>query len=66
MAKVYGLTALRFADDVVLPFNMIEYADAIQEYVQSIVQVNETVDFSFLVNAANNFSAAAQVCFEIV
>jgi len=60
MAKVFGLTGLRFADDPILPFNFVEYASAVQTYIQAIQNYTTNVDFSLLNSAASNFSDAAQ------
>lgn len=64
MVKVFGLTAMRFSDDDVLPFDFAQYASALHGFVDAVVAYNSSaqVNFTLLKKSADKFTVAAQVC----
>jgi len=61
IAKLYGLLCLQFADNRVLPFDIIEYATALQSYVQDLKNFTSEISFDELENATEYFAQRAQI-----
>jgi len=60
IAKLYGLVALRIADDQFLPFDFVQYAMTLSEYVGDLENSTSKVNFTLLKTSSQNFLTAAQ------
>nr|CAD65847.5 poly(L-malate)-hydrolase precursor [Physarum polycephalum] len=64
LARLIGILAIRFADDIVIPLNFSNYAGQLQTYLTTIQQqvatgLPGTYDYSPLQNAITQFKTAA-------
>eukprot|EP01114_Cavostelium_apophysatum_P011908 TRINITY_DN2647_c0_g1_i1.p1 TRINITY_DN2647_c0_g1~~TRINITY_DN2647_c0_g1_i1.p1 ORF type:complete len:819 (-),score=164.85 TRINITY_DN2647_c0_g1_i1:36-2357(-) len=62
VAKVYALLALRFVDFTILPFNLTDYADALNDYIFTLEKMansdNLAVKFNSMKHAVEKFGLA--------
>ncbi|XP_010493051.1 PREDICTED: probable glutamate carboxypeptidase 2 isoform X1 [Camelina sativa] len=60
MASVFGLVALRLADEEVLPFNYITYASELKKSAEDLEKLGHSIDVSPLIKSIEDLSTAAQ------
>ncbi|XP_010420791.1 PREDICTED: probable glutamate carboxypeptidase 2 [Camelina sativa] len=60
MASVFGLVALRLADEEVLPFNYITYASELKKSAEDLEKLGHTIDVSPLIKSIEDLSTSAQ------
>eukprot|EP01118_Nematostelium_gracile_P007439 TRINITY_DN2426_c1_g1_i1.p1 TRINITY_DN2426_c1_g1~~TRINITY_DN2426_c1_g1_i1.p1 ORF type:complete len:257 (+),score=56.25 TRINITY_DN2426_c1_g1_i1:37-771(+) len=61
MAKVFGMTMMRLADDVILPFTFEDYASTLNNFVSNLQNLTEKVNFVPMSAAVEKFTQDVSV-----